>query len=201
MGAALVDHDRIVRSAIAGRDGHIFSTAGDGYGVAFSRAIDAVEAGVSAQQGLTEHVWPQNVALRVRMGVHTGEVQERDGDYFGPPVNRAARLMGSAHGGQLVVSALTAQLLGNDHDLKLIDLGEVALKGIVDPVHVFGVSAEGLAWLDRPLVSAQPTAGNLPRPQTEMVGNLATLQERVAVLPQAGLVTLTGSGGVGKTRG
>ncbi len=165
-----------------------------------STAAEAVSAGVDAQRSLGSEVWAEGLELGVRMGIHTGEVQERGGDYFGPPVNRAARLMGSAHGGQLVVSELTAQLLGGTAGVGLVDLGFVALRGVVEPVHVFGVSAAGLEWLDRPLVSTQVTAGNLPRPQTEFVGDLSDLLQRVAGLARVGPVTLTGSGGVGKTR-
>jgi len=201
MGAALARHDAIVRKAIDGADGHVFSTGGDGFGAVFARAGNAVSAAVAAQRALAAEPWPEAVNLRVRMGLHTGEVEERDGDYFGPPVNRAARLMGAAHGGQVVVSELTAGLLDlGAVGVELIDLGSVNLKGVVEPVHVFGVSAPDLAWIDRPLVSVQSSSGNLPRPQTELVGDLVDLQGRVARLAESRLVTLTGSGGVGKTR-
>jgi predicted ATPase len=200
MGEALARHDEILRSAIDAQNGYVFSTGGDGLAAVFSRADSAVAAAAEAQRAFGVEPWPEEVPLLVRMGVHTGEVQERDGDYFGPPVNRAARLMGAANGGQLVISALTAELLDGSDDIELVDLGSVQLKGVVDPVHVFGVSADGLDWVDRPLVTAQTTAGNLPRLQTEMVGDLAGLQSRVSRLAQTRLVTLTGSGGVGKTR-
>lgn len=200
MEVALTRHDELLRQAIEGHGGYVFATGGDGFAVAFATAGDAVAAAVEAQRALGAEEWPDPVRLSVRMGAHTGEVQERDGDYFGPAVNRAARLMGAAHGGQLVVSALTAGLVDQTDDVTLIALGQVELKGVVEPVEVFGVSATGLDWLDRPLVSAQLTAGNLPRLQTDLVGDLASLHQRVADLPRAGLVTLTGSGGVGKTR-
>ncbi len=201
MRESLTRHDDIVRKAIDTADGHIFSTGGDGFGAVFARAANAVAAAVGAQRGLRAEPWPDDVGLRVRMGLHTGEAQERDGDYFGPPVNRAARLMGAAHGGQIIVSALTAELV--DHDsarVRFVDLGSTLLKGVVEPVHVFGVDAEGAEWIDLPITSTQPTAGNLPRPQTELFTDLADLQRRVAALPQVRLLTLTGSGGVGKTR-
>jgi len=111
MGAALARHDAIVRKAIDAADGHVFSTGGDGFAAVFARAGNAVSAAVAAQRELALEPWPEAVNPRVRMGLHTGEVEERDGDYFGPPVNRAARLMGAAHGGQVVVSELTAGLL------------------------------------------------------------------------------------------
>ena len=111
MREALVRHDEILRKAILAADGHVFSTGGDGLGAVFSRAGNAVAAAVDAQFALRAEPWPEPIDLSVRMGVHTGEVHERDGDYFGPPVNYAARLMGAANGGQIVVSALTAGLL------------------------------------------------------------------------------------------
>jgi len=160
MSVALARHDAIMRTAIAGADGHVFATGGDGFCAVFTRAANAVVAAVSAQREMAAEPWPEDVQLRVRMGVHTGEVQERDGDYFGPAVNRAARLMSAAHGGQVVVSALTADLLDVDAiDVELVDLGSVGLKGVVDPVQVFGVSAPGVPWIDRALVSVPVSAG------------------------------------------
>jgi predicted ATPase/class 3 adenylate cyclase len=200
MREALARHDEIVRKAIDAADGHIFSTGGDGFGAVFQRAGNAVAASVGAQRDLNAEPWPEQVPLRVRMGVHTGEVQERDGDYFGPPVNRAARIMGAANGRQIVVSDLTAGLTADSAGFDLVDLGQVQLKGVVEAIHVFGVDAEGADWIDRPLVSTQTSAGNLPIPQTELFTDLVVLQERVSALAEARLVTLTGSGGVGKTR-
>jgi predicted ATPase len=136
----------------------------------------------------------------VRMGVHTGEAEERDGDYFGLAVNRAARIMAAANGGQLVASAVTVAVIGEAMGVKLFDLGEVVLKGVVEPVQVFGVAGAGHEWVDVPLLTGQASRGNLPRLQTDFVGDLAELHRRVANLAHARLVTLTGSGGVGKTR-
>ena len=123
---ALVRHDEILRKAILAADGHVFSTGGDGLGAVFSRAGNAVAAAVDAQLALRAEPWPEPIDLSVRMGVHTGEVHERDGDYFGPPVNYAARLMGAANGGQIVVSALTAGLLDPSVGVDLVDLGATA---------------------------------------------------------------------------
>lgn len=200
MGPALVRHDEILRRAIAGAGGHVFSTGGDGFGAVFARAGSAVDAAVSAQRQLTNEDWVGGPVLRVRMGVHTGEAEERDGDYFGPPVNRAARIMSASNGGQIVLSSLTASLIDGVSDFKLYDLGAVQLKGVVQPLHVVGVGGDGHEWVDTPLLTTEISRGNLPRPQTEMVGSLADLQRQVANLAQARVVTLTGSGGVGKTR-
>jgi predicted ATPase/class 3 adenylate cyclase len=200
MGAALARHDEIVRSAIGANGGRVFSTGGDGFGAVFGRAADAIGAALAAQRGLAVEEWVGGPVLRVRMGIHTGEAEERDGDYFGPPVNRTARIMGAANGGQVVVSDLTAGLVQRMADVKVVDLGSVELKGVVEPVHVYGVAGGGHEWIDTPLLTSQVGPGNLPRLQTESVRDVADLQRRVANLAQASIVTLTGSGGVGKTR-
>ena len=111
MREALARHDRILNQAVTAHAGFVFSHGGDGVGVAFQRAGDAVGAAVEAQRALLAETWPPGLELRVRMGLHTGEADERDGDYFGPPLNRAARLMSAAHGGQILVSATTAEML------------------------------------------------------------------------------------------
>lgn len=200
MGVALARHDEILRSAIAANGGHVFSTAGDGVGAVFSRAANAIAAALAAQRDLSAEAWVGGPVLRVRMGVHTGEAEERDGDFFGPAVNRAARIMGAANGAQVLVSDLTAGLVEQVAEVKLVDLGSIELKGVIEPVHVYGVAGDGHEWLDTPLLTGQVTRGNLPRLQTESVGDLANLQRRVANLAQTSVVTLTGSGGVGKTR-
>ncbi len=200
MRLALQRHDEILGSAIAEYHGHIFATMGDGLAAAFQTAGDAVAASLDVQNRLADETWSAGIELRVRMGLHTGEVDERDGDYLGPPVNRAARLMGVANGRQIVMSTLTAGLVEGASNIETVDLGEVLLKGISEPIRVFGVAGMGHDWLDLPLASTQQSAGNLPRPNTDYVGDLADLQRRVARLSQARLVTLTGSGGVGKTR-
>ena len=134
------------------------------------------------------------------MGLHTGEAQEREGDYFGPPVNRAARVMAAAHGGQIALSGVTASVLGPTVGFELVDLGEHRLKGVVDPMRVFAVRADALAWVERPLASLPEVHSNLPRPVTEWFGPVTELKRRAAELPKRRLVTLTGTGGVGKTR-
>src|SRR6516165_8674402 len=105
MRAALAVHDQIVRKALESAGGLVFATGGDGFGAAFSRAGEAVAAALAAQRGLADREWPEGISLKVRMGLHTGEADERGGDYFGPEVNRAARLMTVAHGGQTALVA------------------------------------------------------------------------------------------------
>ena len=103
MGTALARHDQVIREAVAAHGGEVFSTSGDGLAVAFPTASSAVAAALAAQQSLGAELWPTASPLRVRMGLHTGEGERRDGDYFGPAVNRAARLMGVGHGGQVLM--------------------------------------------------------------------------------------------------
>ncbi len=107
------------------------------------------------------------MALRVRMGVHTGEAEERDGDFFGSPVNRAARIMASGRGGQVLVSGASAEVAGRVSGVELVDLGLVRLRGQADSVQVFGVQADGLDAVVPVVSGAVSVVGNLPRPVTE----------------------------------
>jgi predicted ATPase/class 3 adenylate cyclase len=200
MRQALERHDRILQDASAAHGGFVFSHGGDGVAVAFQRAGDAVAGAVEAQRALLGEPWPSGVELRVRMGVHTGEADERDGDYFGPPLNRAARLMSAAHGGQILVSATTAEMLWSLTGIELVDQGSLDLRGFSDPIHAFGVSAEGVPWLEREPRTVRAPDGNISVPVDEWFGSVTDLQRRVADLPRRRLVTLTGTGGVGKTR-
>ena len=146
MRAGLARHDEIVRDAIEGLGGHVVKTTGDGFYAAFSTAHDAVDAAIAAQRSLGSEAWGATGPLRVRMGVHTGEVQHRDGDYFGTAVNRAARLMAVAHGGQLLVSHATERLLGDmvGGSFELMDLGEHRLRDLAQASRVFQVVAPDL---------------------------------------------------------
>jgi predicted ATPase/class 3 adenylate cyclase len=200
MRDGLARHDEALRWAIETHNGYVFSTGGDGFAAAFDRAGDGLAAAVDAQLAFNDEAWPDGLVVKVRMGLHTGEADERDGNYSGSAVNRAARLMTAAHGGQIVVSELTAGLLADAPGVGLIDLGSHHLRGFVGPTRVFGVKADGLAWLDLPLATAEAVRGNLPRPMTEWFGPTAELHRRVADLARRRLVTLTGPGGVGKTR-
>src|SRR5206468_8517592 len=111
MQGALARHDAILRACVEEHSGSVFSTSGDGMAAAFARTADALVAAVEAQRAFERELWPEDTPIRVRMGLHTGEAQERDGDYFGRPLNRAARLMGAARGGQVLLSGTTAALL------------------------------------------------------------------------------------------
>ena len=132
---------------------------------------DAIGAAVDAQRALLAERWPDPVDLRVRMGLHTGEAQERDGDYFGPPLNLAARLMGAAGGGQIVVSEVTAAVLAGRSGVALVDLGGQRLRGVADPVRAFGVVTEGVVGWGPPADPAA-AAGAAGRSSRLPVSNL-----------------------------
>ena len=127
MDAALARHDEIMRSVIAEHRGYVFSWSGDAFAAVFERAGDAVAAVRSAQELLGETAWPTTAPVQVRMGLHTGEAHERDGNYFGPVVNRAARIMAAGHGGQTLISSTTAAIVDS---ASLVDLGEHRLKDL-----------------------------------------------------------------------
>src|SRR3954453_13044682 len=200
MRAALARHDEIVRKAVDAFDGFVFSAGGDGFAAAFRRAGDGVGAAVMAQRALSGEPWLDSVVLRVRMGLHTGEAEERDGSYFGSAVNRAARLMASTRGGQVVVSSVTAALAGGVAGGQVAHVGVVRLRGLIDPTQVFGVRGEGMEPLVRLSNASGATVGNLPSPVTEWFGPVAAVHRALASLATRRLVTFPGPGGVGKTR-
>lgn len=200
MRVALARHDELVCSTIERFGGYVFSTGGDGFGVAFQGASEALNAGIAIQRAIGAEPWPEGVEIAIRIGINTGEADERNGDYFGQPVNRAARVMSAANGGQILVSETTADLLGAGEGAELVELGTRRLKGLSQELALFGVRAEGLAWKDQPLDTDQGVPGNLARLSTEFVGRIDLLKQRADSLPNRRLVTLTGPGGVGKTR-
>ena len=197
MRQALERHDVIVRSSIEARGGYVFATGGDGFAAAFVSARDAVGAAVESQRALVGQVWPAELVLRVRMGVHTGEAHERDGNYFGSTLNRVGRLHAVAHGGQVILSDATAGLVGGDVGLR--DLGRHRLRDFDEASPIFQVLADGLPDEFPPLRTVSNT--NLPRPASSFVGRRREVREVAALLTDgARLLTLTGPGGSGKTR-
>jgi predicted ATPase/class 3 adenylate cyclase len=188
MREALAAHDEVLRAAIEAHGGWLFKHTGDGVCAAFASPSSAVDAAVAAQRGLE---------LPVRMGLATGEAELRGGDYFGAVLNRAARVMAAGHGGQILVADSTAGLLGG---VELLDLGQRRLRDLSTFVGVFQVLAEGLPTVFPPLRTLDATPGNL-RPQLcSLIGRGTELVEVEAALRGHRLVTLTGVGGVGKTR-
>jgi class 3 adenylate cyclase len=197
MAAVMARHDSMLRGAIDAGGGHVFASGGDGVAAVFGRADEAIAAAVAAQLALLAEPWPPEVPLSVRMGVHSGEADERDGDFFGSAVNRAARVMSVAQGGQVLVSALSAQVAGRVPGVEFVSVGERRLRGMVEPLELCVVAVDGLVQTPPAL---EVVRGNLPRPATEFVGDVGALQQRVSELSSRRLVTLTGPGGVGKTR-
>jgi predicted ATPase/class 3 adenylate cyclase len=199
MRAALSRHDEILREAITAHNGHVVKTTGDGFHLVFSTPEDALRAAGDAQLALTAEAWGPTGALRVRMGLHTCQAELRDGDYFGAGVNRAARLMSIAHGGQIVLSAVTAELVA-EAGFELVALGEHGLAGLSRPERVWQLNPVGLDREFPSLRSVDSVPGNLPRQVTSFVGRDVEIDQLVLLLQSRSLVTLTGVGGVGKTR-
>jgi predicted ATPase/class 3 adenylate cyclase len=202
MRAALERHDAVLRNAINAHGGHVFSTGGDGLAAVFARSADAMAAASQAQAALTAEEWPQDAPVRARMAVHTGEAIERDGDYFGPALNRAARLMGMGHGGQVLVSHATEQLVGGSlpTGLDLMDLGEHRLRDLSRPERIFQLRAPGCDTQFPQLRSLDAMRTNLPVQLTSFVGREEDVKAVDALLDEHRVVTLSGVGGVGKTR-
>ncbi len=188
MRIALAAHDEVLRSAIEGGDGWLFKHTGDGVCAAFASSRAAVDAAIDAQRLL---------GLPVRMGIATGEAEQRGGDYFGPALNRAARVMAVGHGGQVLLSNSTASLVTG---VELSDLGEHRLRDLSGVEHLFQVRADGLATTFPPVKTVNATPGNLPRQTTSFVGRDLEVKELAGLVGEHDLVTLTGVGGVGKTR-
>ena len=188
MRAALVAHDEVVRTAIEAHDGFLFSHTGDGVVAAFASPKSAVDAAVAAQHALE---------LPVRMGLATGEAELRDGDYFRAVLNRAASVMAAGHGGQILVADSTAGLLSG---VDLLDLGPRRLRDVPIPVGVFQVRSAGLRVEFPSLKALDTTPGNLRPAATSLIGRESDITDIEAATRSHRLVTLTGVGGVGKTR-
>jgi predicted ATPase len=188
MRVALEKHNAVLREAVEIDGGTVFNYTGDGMCAVFSSPRSAVDAAVKAQRKLE---------LPVRMGIATGEAELRGGEYFGTVLNRTARVMAAGHGGQVLIDGTTAGLLSG-FDLK--SLGLRRLRDIAKAVDVFQVQADGLRTEFPPLKTADQTPGNLRPATTSFVGREADVEEVQAALKAHRLVTLTGVGGVGKTR-
>jgi class 3 adenylate cyclase len=170
MNEVLVAHDRILRGAIAENAGAIFSTAGDAFGAAFHTAQAALATAVTVQRELGGGDWPEGLEPQVRMGLHVGSSFERDENYFGPTLNRAARLMHAAHGGQVVVSGELQQELSEvPSGVRLRDLGTFQLPDIGEPVSIWQVVIEGLRSEFPPLDTLGPPPPRMPRYQTSFI--------------------------------
>src|SRR4051812_1159552 len=172
MRAALARHDALLRAAIVEHGGHVVKTMGDAFHAAFARAPDAVAAAIDAQRRLRAEPWGEVGPLRVRMALHTGAAEERDGDYYGPPLNRAARLLSAGHGGQVLLSEVVAALARESlpPDAGLLDLGRHRLKDLVEPEQVFQVVVPDLTSDFPALASLDARQHNLPVHPTALLG-------------------------------
>lgn len=204
MKSALAKHDAMLKEAIESNHGHVIKTTGDGIHAVFEKAIDAIQAALTAQRELNSsfRIQPASLNLKVRMGVHTGEAELRDADYYGQALNRAARIMAAGHGGQILLSGIVADLV-REHlptDATLHDLGEHRLKDLIRPERIFQLLADDLPH-DFPLLKSLNTLpNNLPLQLTSFIGREKEMQETSKLITSARLLTLIGPGGTGKTR-
>lgn len=194
MSASLRVHDDILEHAIDINGGYVFSTAGDSYGAAFAQAGDALMAAHDTQSLLEKVAWP-GPRLRVRIGVHIGRAEERNGNYFGPDVNMAARVEDAGHGGQILLSR-AAKESSSDQATELVDLGLHHLRDVPDPVHLFQVGRS----LFPALRTIEQDATNLPDRPTPVIGRDDEVAHVRSLLLLHRLVTIVGIGGIGKTR-
>ncbi len=202
MQEALRRHDAIVRAAIESHGGTVFKTIGDAFCAAFPAVERAVAAATAAQRELGSQNWDAVDGLRVRMAIHIGDADERDGDYFGPAVNRVARLLSAGHGGQVLLSGIAADDAAAHlpADAGLRSLGTLPLRDLRQPERVFQLLAPGLRSAFKPLRALETPPNNLPRQTTSFVGRRGDVARVEAMLRAGQLVTIAGTGGVGKTR-
>lgn len=202
MSAAVARHDVLLRTALEEHSGFVFKTMGDEFCAAFFTAADAIAAALEAQRALAAEDFSAVGGLRVRMALHTGAADERNGDYFGPAVNRVARLLAIGHGGQVLVSGTAADLLQGEmpQQSSLRDLGAHRLKDLARPEQVYQVIAADLPETFPPLRSLDELPNNLPRQLTSFVGRDQVIADVAALIGKSALVTLVGTGGAGKTR-
>jgi predicted ATPase/class 3 adenylate cyclase len=202
MREALRRHDEILRSEIEARRGYVFKTIGDAFCAAFSSVADALEAAVRAQRRLAGEDFEAVDGLRVRMAIDAGVTDERDGDYFGPAVNRIARLTNVGHGGQVLLSGFAADFVtaAPVAGIGLRNLGTLALRGLREPERVYQAVAAGLPSEFKELRAVEPPPNNLPREMTSFVGRDEDAARVERLLREHRIVTIAGAGGIGKTR-
>ncbi len=201
MQANVRRHDALVRAAIESHNGYVFKTIGDAFCAAFTLAPDAVAAALEAQRALDAEDFGE-LGLRVRMALNTGNADERGGDYFGPALNCVARLLAVGHGGQVLVSGVTGDLVFGQMPTQatLRDLGSHRLKDLARPEQIYQLVAPDLDETFAPLRTVDVTPNNLPLQVTSFVGRDLEVAEIAALLAKHRLLTIIGSGGIGKTR-
>jgi predicted ATPase/class 3 adenylate cyclase len=202
MGRALAQHDELMREILLEHRGYIFKTLGDAFCVAFASALDAVLAAVDSQRRLAGATWEETGPLRVRIALHSGEAEQRDDDYFGQTLNRVARVLAAGHGGQTLLSRVTAERVREElpEDVSLRDLGERRLKDLSKPERIYQLVTGDLPTDFPPLRSLEVLPNNLPAQVTTFVGRTREMAEVKRLLDATRMLTLTGAGGTGKTR-
>jgi predicted ATPase/class 3 adenylate cyclase len=203
MRLALERHHAILRKAIEAQGGQVYKIIGDAFQAAFDSPAQTVGAALAAQRGLAAEVWPTSAPILVRMGVHTGQAEARGDDYATThTLNRAARIMSAGHGGQILISVEVAELARGylPADVALRDLGQHRMKGMAQLEHLFQVVVPDLPANFPSLVTLDSAPNNLPVQLTSFVGRANEIAAVKGLLNSARLVTLTGSGGCGKTR-
>jgi predicted ATPase/class 3 adenylate cyclase len=215
MRVALADHDRLCRDSVHRCGGHIVKSTGDGIHAVFADAVDALNAVLDLQQALTGNgVQPDPASkdgtrpgatpleLRVRCGLHCGDFERRDGDFYGPVLNRAARVMSIAHGGQTLLSQAVAEQVTDrlPPEVELQDLGSVRLRDLTEPERVYQLLHPALRRQFPPLRSLEATPNNLPQQLNSFVGREQELADVRQLLQRTRLLTLLGMGGIGKSR-
>lgn len=202
MARALAQHDALLRVIFGEHGGYVFKTMGDAFCVVFASPLQAASAALAVQRRLGGESWGETGPLRVRMALHSGEAEERDGDYFGRTLNRVARLLAAGHGGQTLFSRATAERVGGQlpQDVSLRDLGERRLKDLNRPERIFQLVAPDLRADFPTLRSLEVLPNNLPAQVTSFIGRASEMVEVKRLLGTTRLLTLTGPGGTGKTR-
>ena len=198
----LETHRRLLRASFTDHDGYEVDTQGDAFFVAFSRAEDATRAATEAQRALEAHAWTHGRPLRVRIGIHTSEAHASEGRYVGLGIHRGARISAAGHGGQVLVSQATHDLVAESSGFVFRDLGEHRLKDLGEPQRLYQLVVDGLPTTYPPLRTLENRPTNLPAQVTPFIGRDRELRELGELVrkPDVRLVTLTGPGGTGKTR-
>ena len=202
MNQALARHHEILISIFAEYGGAVFSSGGDGFAVAFSDPIQALQAAADAQRALVAEQWPKPLRLRVRMGLHSGVAFERHGDYFGPTLNTAARIMAAGHGQQILMSATTVSLIRADlipAGMTMRSHGPQQLVDIAEPIELFELFVVGLEPVGLPPRSRSLAPSTLPVLRTTLIGRSAELDRILETLRNHRLLTIVGAAGCGKS--
>jgi len=202
MRPALARHDAVARAAVAGNRGAVVKMTGDGIHAAFGDPRDAIAAALQMQRDLADAATTGGVPLRIRCGIHVGVGEQRDNDFFGGVVNRAARIMSAAHGGQILLSQAVVTLVDGSlpAGVELRDLGSVRLRDLASPERLFQVEHPSLRKEFPALRSLESSPNNLPQQTTTFIGREREIDEVKKALGSTRLLTLHGAGGIGKTR-